>query len=137
MKVSVLGGRIVAALALVVLLGASLLPIADAEAAGWRHDHGHITLGGVVPDHDHPWERGGRGGPARSGEHHHDHADAGGGEAHAEVVFIFDDDGTPSVMPALGPLLSLLPGSAREVEVVPAQRLAGVAVGVEAPPPRL
>lgn len=135
MTARVPGGRIASALALLVLLGASLLPIANAEAAAWRFDHGHITLSGVIPEHDHPWDTSAHRGHVH--DHGQDHSTDGDDESQAEdVVFSLDDQGTPSVAPATGPRLPVMLGEPREVAVRLADRLAGVPPRVEAPPPR-
>lgn len=39
--------------ALLVVLAALVVGVSP-DARGWRADHGHVTLGGVVPAHTHP-----------------------------------------------------------------------------------
>jgi hypothetical protein len=48
--------RLIAVVALIALAATYLTPVVNVEWAGWRHDHGHLTAGGVVPPHSHPWD---------------------------------------------------------------------------------
>lgn len=47
--------RLFGAAAIVVLLAAQSPSVAVGQLAGWSPSHGHMTLTGVVPPHEHPW----------------------------------------------------------------------------------
>lgn len=72
--------RLLAVVALFALAATYLTPLVNVEWAGWRHDHGHLTVDGVVPPHTHPWDA------------HHD-AEAAGDP----VVFTASGDSVPGV----------------------------------------
>lgn len=46
-----------ASAALLVLLAAQSPSVAGGQLAGWSAAHGHVTLNGTVPPHQHPWDR--------------------------------------------------------------------------------
>lgn len=49
--------RLIAAAALLVLLAAQSPSVAGGQLAGWSAAHGHVTLGGTISPHQHPWDR--------------------------------------------------------------------------------
>jgi len=49
--------RLIAAAALLVLLVAQSPSVAGGQLAGWSATHGHVTLNGTIPPHQHPWDR--------------------------------------------------------------------------------
>lgn len=78
---------------LVALLQGSLFAIVNPDLSGWHPYHGHATVGGVVPDHTHPWD--------------HDHRDANGFGEPAEVGFTGVSD-IGSVAASAVPVVALL-----------------------------
>lgn len=74
--------RLIAVAALLVLLAAQSPTVAGGQLAGWSAAHGHVTLNGTVPPHQHPWNR-----PAAA------HASAAPDAQSEEVAFTLSDTG--------------------------------------------
>ncbi len=125
MLVRIPDSRLLAAAALFVLLGVPLLPVAQADAAGWRFDHGH--LGAAPADHEHPWDDG--------------HADAAaqpheGDSGSQPLVFTMDDDGTLGAEPRGLPMLQAVMAPPDQVPPAPTAAVTQVRPAPEAPPPQ-
>lgn len=95
--------RIWLAVALLSLASTFLVPIVNSEWAGWRPDHGHLTISGHVGPHVHPWEvskshRDGHGGAV--------HGEASGDQAtaHGLADSIVFTEGWTGGIPGIGAL---------------------------------
>ena len=99
--------RVLAALGVLAMLTPVLTPIASTDLAAYRPDHGHLHAAGLaVPDHDHPWDRGGTVRDASTlfdalafhpvaADITPDAASTAAQHEHVEIVFTHGDDGSP------------------------------------------
>lgn len=112
------------------LLAAYSPSLASEQVIGWSPGHGHITLGGHVPPHSHPWERGA---PEKAVDRSIEGASG--------VVFTFSDGGvlsagSPMVAPVDGRLMLGRLDAPHLVNTTPALSPASVPVDVPKPRPR-
>lgn len=120
------GSQLFIACALVALASTFVLPLSNPDFAGWRLDHGHMTLSPVVPHHSHAWE--------------HSHSEA----EHSQDDRVVTTNGDLGSMPGIGhawapaPTISS-PVAPIEFEALEAPRSPAPALAAPplTPPPRV
>lgn len=123
--------RVLAALGVLAMLTPALTPIASTDLAAYRPDHGHLhAAGGVVPDHDHPWDHDYT--PARdastlfdalafhpvAADIAPDDSGTAAQDERTEIVFTHGDDGSPGsasglALPGVGTALAVTADTVR------------------------
>ena len=120
--------RVLAALGVLAMLTPVLTPIASSDLAAYRPDHGHLHAAGLaVPDHDHPWDRGGTVRDASTlfdalafhpvaADITPDAASTAAQHERTEIVFTHGDDGSPGsasglALPGVGTPLAVTGGT--------------------------